>query len=238
MKTIYSWKTVRTGGWCGIISILLFLVVVILFEQLYPSVSTYREWLEMMGQKPYYQINIAGHLIVSIAMLFMIVSFLGLNESLSSAKHKLLVQVATTFGIIACAIMVLQNTVQGTVRVRVGARILAQADDEIINQTIRMFWGLRLVDQGIDLAFDIFFFIAWLLLTIPMWSHAGFGRVFATIGFILFAVTIVLNAWTVPIPPSFEISPFVSLWVLAVMIQMVRVGSRLKREATTLPNMS
>ena len=235
MKTNYTWQTILNGGWCGIISIVLFLVVVVLLEQLYPNFNTTREWLEAMGQKPYSQLNMAGHLIVPLAMLFMIVSFLGLKECLSSDRYKLLVQVATIFGIIACAIMVLQNTVQGTVMVRVGARVLAQTDDEVVTQFIRVFWGLRLVDQGIDLAFDMFFFIAWLLFTIPMWGHRGFGKVLSLIGFTFFAVTTVLNVWTAPVPPSFEISPFVSLWVLAVMIQMVRIGNRLKCEENSLP---
>jgi len=234
MKTNHSWKTIRNGGWCGLISLLLFLGVVVIMEQ-FVSVNTQttREWLEAMGQSPHYQLNMAGHLIVPVAMLLMIVAFLRLSECLDSEKHRLIVRIATIFGIIACAIMVLQNTVQGTVMVRMGARIHNLTDESQITHFVRTYSSLRLIDQGIDLAFDIFFFTAWILFTIPMWNRAGFGRLLASIGFALFAVTTVLNVWTAPIPPSFEISPFVSLWMLVVMIQMIRIGNRLKKQTQT-----
>ena len=156
----------RTGGWCGIISLLLFFGIAVGAEQLFwqsLDMQTARQFLEYHGQSPYYQISIYGHLLIGFAMLFMIISFLGLKTYLETEKNWLLTKAATVFGVLACAIMVLQCTVQGTVMVKMGSYFL-RFDDEI-QQTIilRIYWSLRQIDQGIDLAFDMFFFTAWIL---------------------------------------------------------------------------
>lgn len=62
----------------------------------------------------------ASHLIVAAAMLLMIVAFFGLKACLELDNNHLNVKAAIIFGVLACAFMVLQNTVQGTVMVRTG----------------------------------------------------------------------------------------------------------------------
>lgn len=124
----------------------------------------------------------ASHLIVAAAMLLMIVAFLGLKACLELDNIHLIVKAATIFGVLACAIMVLQNTVQGTVMVRTGyyfLNITVETQRAIILQSYR---GLRLIDQGIDIAFDMFFFSAWILFAIAMWRNAGFGKIFSITG--------------------------------------------------------
>ena len=233
MKSNALWFTMRTGGWCGIISLLLFFGIAVGAEQLFwqsLDMQTARQFLEYHGQSPYYQISIYGHLLIGFAMLFMIISFLGLKTYLETEKNWLWIKSATIFGVLACVIMVLQCTVQGTVMVKMGSYFL-RFDDEIQqNIILRIYWSLRQIDQGIDLAFDMFFFTAWILLAIYMWKSPGFGRVFSILGIGLFGAATIINGITAPIPPSFEISPFVSLWILAVMIQMIRIGNKLKKE--------
>jgi hypothetical protein len=49
-----------------------------------------------------------------------------------------------------------------------------------------------------------------------------FGKIFGALGIVLFGITAVFNIWTAPNPPGFELAPIVSLWVLAVYVQMLR----------------
>jgi hypothetical protein len=70
--------------------------------------------------------------------------------------------------------------------------------------------------------FDTFFFTAWILLGLAMLKSKCFGKIFGALGIVLFGITAVFNIWTAPNPPGFELAPIVSLWVLAVYVQMLR----------------
>jgi hypothetical protein len=106
--------------------------------------------------------------------------------------------------------------------VRLGRMFIAAADEAQGQSVIILYRGLRNFDIGIDLAFDSFFFLAWILLGFAMLKSKYFGRLFGALGIILFGITSVLNIWTAPNPPGFEMAPIVSLWGLAVYIQMLR----------------
>jgi hypothetical protein len=102
-------------------------------------------------------------------------------------------------------------------------KMFVNAPDETSRQVIvALYRGLRYIDFGLDLAFDFFFFSAWMLLGYAMLNQKYFGKVFGTIGIILFGITSVLNIWSAPNPPNFEMAPIVLLWILAVYIQMLR----------------
>jgi hypothetical protein len=97
------------------------------------------------------------------------------------------------------------------------------ATDEAQRQSIVVLYkGLRNFDMGLDLAFDSFFFTAWILLGLSMLKSEYFGKIFGALGIVLFGITAVLNIWTAPNPPSFEMAPIISLWALAVYVQMLR----------------
>ena len=220
-------KIIRVGGIFGIIGIFLFLCIGVGLEQLFwqrLGIDTIERFLQINGTSPYYQINMGGHFILGIAFLCMIVSFIGLYELLSMEKQRLAAKVGALFGVLACPIMVIQMSVQSTVMVKMGRRFLAATDEAQRQDVVSLYRGLRLFDQGIDLAFDTFFFLGWILLAFAMLSHRNFGKVFGLIGIILFGAAAVLNAWSAPTPPSFEMSPIVCLWVLAVFVQMLRAA--------------
>lgn len=223
-------KIIRVGGIFGIIGIFLFLCIGVALEQLVwqgLGLDTIQRFLEIHGTSPYYQMNIGGHFILAIAFVCMLVAFIGLYRLLTMEKQGIAAKLGALFGVVACPIMVIQMMVQGTVIVKIGRRFLAATDEAQRQDVVSLYRGLRLFDQGIDLAFDTFFFLGWILLAFSMLSHRNFGKLFGIIGIILFGAAALLNAWAAPTPPSFEIGPIVCLWVLAVYVQMLRTSKRL-----------
>jgi hypothetical protein len=218
-------RIIKLGSICGIVGIMIFFGIAVILEQFYwqkiPAKTT-QEILRIHGSSPDSQINMGGHFLIGFAAILFIVAFLALMKLLESEKSALSARIGGLFGIIACPIMVIQMLVQGTIMVKLG-RMFVTATDEAQRQSIVILYkGLRHFDLGIDLAFDSFFFTAWILLGLAMLKNRHFGKIFGALGIALFGITAVLNIWTAPNPPSFEMSPIVSLWVLAVYIQMLR----------------
>jgi uncharacterized membrane protein YidH (DUF202 family) len=220
-------KMIKIGGVCGIVGIAIFLGVALVLEQLFwqnLGLSSTEQFLTTQGNSPYYQISIGAHLLVGIAMLLLAVAFFGLHRLLTYESSRITVTIGSAFGIIACAIMVIQATVQGTIMGRMGTTYLKAASDPERQSVVALYKGLRLFDQGIDLAFDTFFFFGWIVLAFAMTSDKHFGKILGSLGILLFGIAVIVNAWSAPLPPSFEMSPIVSLWVLAVYIQMLRAA--------------
>jgi len=218
-------RIIKTGAICGIAGFAIFFGISVILEQFYwqkiPA-KTAQDFLAVQGSSPHSQITMAGHILIGFAMILFIVAFLALMKLLESEKPRLSVKLGSLFGIIACPIMLIQMLVQGTIMVRLGRMFLAVTDETQRQNIATLYKGLRNFDIGIDLAFDSFFFLAWILLGFAMLKSKYFGRLFGTLGIILFGITAVLNIWTAPNPPGFEMAPIVSLWVLAVYIQMLR----------------
>lgn len=230
MEQEHTHKIIKLGGIFGIIGNLLFLGIGIGLEQLFwqrLDLDTMERFLQINGTSPYYQINMGGHFILGIAFLCMIVAFIGLFHLLSMEIQRIAAKLGALFGVIACSIMVIQMIVQGTVMVKMGRWFLAATDNAQRQDIASLYRGLRFFDQGLDLAFDMFFFVGWILLAFAMLGHRSFGKLFGVIGILLFTMAALLNAWFAPTPPAFEVSPIVCLWVLAVFVQMLRAAKTL-----------
>ena len=225
MDTIKS--LARIGAICGFIGLAIFFGIAILLEQLLwqnLNLDSTEQFLSAMGRSPYYELIVGEHLVLGLAMLLLAVAFFGLHRLLTYERSRITVTIGSAFGIIACAIMVIQATVQGTIMGRMGTSYLKAASDPERQSVVALYKGLRLFDQGIDLAFDTFFFFGWIVLAFAMTSDKHFGKVLGSLGILLFGVAVIVNARSAPLPPSFEMSPIVSLWVLAVYIQMLRAA--------------
>ena len=225
MDTIKS--LARIGAICGFIGLAIFFGIAILLEQLLwqnLNLESTEQFLSAMGRSPYYELIVGEHLVLGLAMLLLAVAFFGLHRLLTYERSRITVTIGSAFGIIACAIMVIQATVQGTIMGRMGTSYLKAASDPERQSVVALYKGLRLFDQGIDLAFDTFFFFGWIVLAFAMTSDKHFGKVLGSLGILLFGIAVIVNAWSAPLPPSFEMSPIVSLWVLAVYIQMLRAA--------------
>lgn len=163
-------------------------------------------------------------------MLCFIIAFIGLKRLLETNICSNKITIGTIFGIIACSIMVKTSIIQGTVMAESGKMFLQAKDDVAKQIVVALYRGLRRIDYGLDISFDMFFFISWILLGLVMFKHKNFGRVFGAIGVLLFGAVTILNVLSAPNPPIIEFSPIVTLWIAAVYIQMIRTSGKINCE--------
>jgi len=179
-----------------------------------------------MGSFPYRQISMGSHLLGAFALLLLAAGFIGLNKMLSYDKKRVTVTIGYTFGVLASVIMVAMSIVQGTTMTKMGKLFLESTPNQG-EMILYLYRGLRYIDYGLDIAFDIFFFSAWILLGYAMLNHKYFGKIIGSIGIMLFTVTATLNLWAAPNPPSLELSPVCCLWILVVYIQALRSAKKI-----------
>jgi hypothetical protein len=79
---------------------------------------------------------------------------------------------------------------------------------------------------GLDVAWDIYVGLGTIFFAYAMFNHPRFRWPFATPGFVLGLLVIVLNLIPFPVPPaeagSIDVGPVVGLWYLAATIQAWR----------------
>jgi len=221
-----------TGSICGVTGSIIFLVVAGLIEKLYwqpkfqAMVKTTGGFLSLLGDTPYSQISMGTHLLGAFALLLLAVGFIGLYKLLSIDKKKVSVTIGSVLGILACSIMVEMAIIQGSVVNKMSTLYLnSSAEDQ--GGVVNLYRGLKSLEFGMDIAFDFFFFSAWILLAFAMLKHKSFGKIIGFIGLILFILTAALNVWAAPNPPSLELSPLCCLWILAVYIQALKISLKI-----------
>jgi peptidoglycan/LPS O-acetylase OafA/YrhL len=93
--------------------------------------------------------------------------------------------------------------------------------------------SIRLVDMGMDVAWDLFigsFMILFMFSVQKIKSLKWWGIVMGVLGIAL----IILNVITFPDPPAdkglFDIGPFIGVYILILAIKMLVTGLRMKKE--------
>lgn len=151
------------------------------------------------------------------------------------ALYRLLAEDRTThsaflgfvFGVVAFSIVVIHNLVQSGVHLEGSdlARSDATFSPEMWSSVVSAVHG---VDNGIDLAWDLFL-VLWLVFTgVAMMSHPRLGTWWGIPAITLGVVLLVLNAITVPEPPAavglFDPGPLVGLYALALSAYLLKLG--------------
>jgi len=187
----YERRLILVGSICGIAGCIIFLGVAGLLEQLYwqpkfqSLIKSTGDFLSMKGSSPYRQISMGSHLFGAFALILLAVGFIGLYKALSYEKRRVSVTIGSVFGVLACALMVAMAIVQGTVMTKMG-KLFLESTAKQREMVLYLYRGLRCIDYGLDIAFDIFFFSAWILLGYAMLNHKYFGKIIGSIG--IFAV--------------------------------------------------
>ncbi len=95
--------------------------------------------------------------------------------------------------------------------------------------------GLRLVDLGLDVAWDFLIGTALVFWGLAVRKRRGLGMGWAAPLVILGVALIVLNASTFPIPPAnhglFDIGPFIAIFMFALAVRVAVLGRRASKEA-------
>lgn len=97
--------------------------------------------------------------------------------------------------------------------------------------------SIRLVDMGMDVAWDLFigsFMILFMFAVLKVKTLKWWGVVMGILG----AALIILNVITFPHPPAdkglFDIGPFIGVYILILAIKMLVTGLRMKKETMTV----
>ena len=228
-------RFIKIGACCGILGILLYLALAIADPYIGPQTKNTQEFLAAWGTPKYVAVNMIMHFVFAAATLLWLVAFIGLKRLLAE-ERRVAVQVGTIFGIVACAIMAEMMIVQGSVMSKMGQAFLSAKAESDRALTVAVYKGLRSIDFGMDLAFDTFFFSAWILLGYSMLRHRDFGKIFGGIGIALFVLAAGFNLQAAPDPPAFDLGPIAALWILAVFVQMLRVNKRFRARSEQLEN--
>ena len=215
-------RMITVGGVAGVVGVLMYIALAISDPYIGPETKTTQEFLAAWGTPKYVVVNMALHFMFAGVFILWLVAFVGLRRLLGAETPSVLVNIGTLLGVVACAVMVQMTIVQGSVMSKMGQAFLSATSESERQSAVALYKGLRFIDLGWDLAFDTFFFSAWILLGFKMLRHPRFGKVFGGIGIVLFVLAAILNLRAAPDPPNPDIGPIAALWVLAVYIQMLR----------------
>ena len=150
--------------------------------------------------------------------LLWIISYMGLYHFLKNQNHTASLEIAYIFGIIggalACTLLVVQ---QANIMWHEVAMIMASTEEAkaLLKATFR---GANRVQAGLDVAFDIFITISWILFGINIANSPSFNKVIGWTGTLIALTLLTLNLTTFPNGPSeaglVDLGPLLGLWAL------------------------
>jgi len=150
----------------------------------------------------------------------------GLHAFVAAERESAANRLAFVFAVVAFA------TVLGmiVVQLAVGAGIaeITKGLDEPAATALRR--GLRLIDLGLDVAWDMLIGTALILWGVAMRRRTGLGPGWALPSVVMGVALIALNAATFPWPPGdrglIDIGPFIGVFMLALAIRLAILGRR------------
>ena len=176
---------------------------------------------------PETQLGTSASLVVVAAWpILSIVYSYGLYGFVAAERESAANRLAFVFAVVAFA------TVLGmiVVQLAVGAGIaeITKGLDEPAATALRR--GLRLIDLGLDVAWDMLIGTALILWGVAMRRRTGLGPGWALPSVVMGVALIALNAATFPWPPGdrglIDIGPFIGVFMLALAIRLVILGRR------------
>jgi hypothetical protein len=161
--------------------------------------------------------------ILSIVYSYGLYSFVA-AESESTANRLSLVFAVTAFSTVLGMIVV-------QLAVGAGMGEIGQGLDEQTTTALRR--GLRMVDLGLDVAWDMLIGTALIFSGAAIRRRSGLGLGWAVPSVVLGMALIVLNAATFPWPPGdrglIDIGPFIGLFVMLLAARLTILGRRVTR---------
>ena len=204
------------GGIAGVISVCAYIVAVAV------------PW-------PENQLGTSGLLVVvSLFPLLGIVYSYGLYSFVAAERESAVNRLGLVFAITASTTLLAMLIVQ--LAVNAGVAEITRDLDAVSARALRR--GLRMIDLGLDVAWDFLIGTALLLSGLAMRRRSGLGRGWA-IPSIGFGIALIgLNAATFPWPPAtrglFDIGPFIAVFMLALAARLALLGRRETRSLSAL----
>lgn len=173
----------------------------------------------------------ASLLVVSAWPILSIVYSYALYDFIAAERDGAANRLALIFAIAGFTTVLAMIVVQ--LAVGAGIEEIARGLEEPVARALRR--GLRMIDMGLDVAWDMLIGTALVSSGIAMRNRRGLGAGWATISATLGAALVGLNAATFPWPPAgrglFDIGPVIGLFVMALAGRLVVLGRRAPREA-------
>ncbi|WP_350288356.1 hypothetical protein [uncultured Croceitalea sp.] len=148
--------------------------------------------------------------------LLCIISFLGLYKFLSEDYLGASLQIAVVFGMVggalACTLLVIQqgNWIWYEQSV---LEVLSQEEKQF-NKAV--FIAVDKLQGYMDVAFDIFITISWILFGLNIARSRHFSRILGYIGSLIASGLLIFNLYTFPYAPAdsglFDLGPFLGVW--------------------------
>jgi len=183
---------------------------------------------------PETQLGTSSALIVVGAWpILSIVYSYGLYSYVAAERESAANRLAFVFSVVAFTTVLAMIVVQLAVGAGIGE--ITKGLDDQTSQALRR--GLRMIDLGLDVAWDMLIGTALIFSGMAMHKRSGLGPGWAVPSAVLGTALIVLNAATFPWPPGdrglFDIGPFIGLFVLALAARLGVLGARAARRLTT-----
>jgi len=206
MNNNLSKDWVKYGSICGLISAGTYMILNVLIN--IPDVSIPNSII----RTAFFSVGVFG--VVSVGALY---------HLMKKHKNGVVLQMAVLLSIVTFAFFTLMAVIQETTGAFRQESLLINQSGEDVN----LIWAaVDTVQLGIDITFDIFYALTFILYGILMFNHPRFGKLFSISAIILFSSGLFFNLFTFPHPPAskglFDIGPITGIWALVVIIQSLR----------------
>lgn len=154
--------------------------------------------------------------------LLWIVSFMGLYKFLAEDYSGATLQIAFLFGVIGGAIACIFLVIQQGNLVWYEQAMQGALSEEVKHFNKSVFIGVDKVQSYMDIAFDIFITIAWILFGLNIAKSPRFSRILGYLGSLIALGLLVLNLYTFPYAPAdsglVDLGPFLGMWALVFYV--------------------
>lgn len=165
-------------------------------------------------------------LVVSAFPILSIIYSYGLYHFIAAEREGVANRLAFLFAVAAFTTVLAMIVVQLAIGAGIGE--ITKGLDEQTSKVLRR--GLRMVDLGLDVAWDMLIGTALVSLGAAVWRRGGLGPGWEIPSAVLGIALIGLNAATFPWPPGdrglFDVEPFVGVFVLALAVRLAFLGRR------------
>ncbi len=163
-----------------------------------------------------------------------IIGILHLRRLLSEVYSGELLNMATVFFVIAFSLLDLMLIVQQAF-FAFYQKAMQETTDEPIKESLRLIYSqVNSVQLGIDIAWDIFYCVGAILLSIVLLHLSRSWKLLGTYGLLTVIPLLILNMWTFPVPPDeaglIDFGPFTAFfWIILIVVMFIH---RRKRSAS------
>jgi hypothetical protein len=175
--------------------------------------------------------NMASYILATSWPILSIIFVFSLFRFIELETHSPMNQLAFIFSVLA--FVLLTAMISSQVAVRIGIDELIQTSSPNQEEILKLMRrSIRLVDMGIDVAWDIFIGTALMFLAFALKGHSNFGLWWGIPLILLGVLLIAFNVITFPHPPGsrnlVDIGPAIGLYIIMLSGRLAILGNRLR----------